>query len=34
VDEFYQSYESEVASSPDGHAMDYVHAIMVIEKEI
>jgi hypothetical protein len=34
VDEFYQSYESEVASNPDGHAMDYVHAIMVIEKEI
>jgi hypothetical protein len=34
VDEFYQSYESEVASNPDGHAMDYIHAIMVIEKEI
>ena len=32
VDEFYQSYEAEVAANPDGHAMDYIHAIMVLEK--
>ena len=32
VDEFYQSYEAEVAANPEGHAMDYIHAIMVIEK--
>ena len=32
VNEFYQSYESEIAANPDGHAMDYVHIIMVIEK--
>jgi hypothetical protein len=32
VNEFYQSYESEIAVNPDGHAMDYVHIIMVIEK--
>jgi hypothetical protein len=32
VDEFYKSYEAEVAANPDGHAMDYIHAIMVIEK--
>ena len=32
VDEFYQSYEAEVTANPEGHAMDYIHAIMVIEK--
>ena len=32
VDDFYQSYEAEVAANPEGHAMDYIHAIMVIEK--
>ena len=32
VDEFYKSYEAEVAANPEGHAMDYIHAIMVIEK--
>jgi hypothetical protein len=32
VDEFYHSYEAEVATNPEGHAMDYIHAIMVIEK--
>ncbi len=32
VDEFYQSYEDEVAQNPEGHAMDYIHVIMVIEK--
>ena len=32
VDEFYQSYKAEVAANPEGHAMDYIHAIMVIEK--
>ena len=32
VNAFYQSYEAEVADNPDGHAMDYIHIIMVIEK--
>ncbi len=32
VDAFYKSYEAEVAANPDGHAMDYIHAIMEIEK--
>ena len=32
VDSFYQEYEAEVAYNPDGHAMDYIHIIMVIEK--
>ena len=32
VDSFYQAYEAEVADNPDGHAMDYIHIIMVIEK--
>ena len=32
VDAFYGSYEAEVAANPDGHAMDYIHAIMEIEK--
>ena len=32
VDTFYNSYEAEVAANPDGHAMDYIHIIMVIEK--
>ena len=32
VDQFYNSYLEEVASSPDGHAMDYIHVVMDIEK--
>lgn len=32
VDQFYQRYQDDVASSPDGHAMDYVHSYLVIEK--
>ena len=32
VDSFYQAYEAEVADNPNGHAMDYIHIIMVIEK--
>ena len=32
VDEFYQSYEDLVAENPDGHAMDYVHCYLAIEK--
>ncbi len=32
VDQFYQCYEDEIAAAPDGHAMDYIHAIMEIEK--
>ena len=32
VDSFYENYENEVASNPDGHAMDYIHIVMEIEK--
>ena len=32
VDRFYQAYEDEVAAAPDGHAMDYIHLILDIEK--
>lgn len=32
IDSFYGSYEAEVAMNPDGHAMDYIHAIMEIQK--
>ena len=32
VDRFYQSYQSEIAKDPEGHAMDYIHIIMDIEK--
>ncbi|MEL7542272.1 MAG: SAM-dependent methyltransferase [Pseudomonadota bacterium] len=32
VDAFYQAYEDEVAAAPDGHAMDYVHCFLEIEK--
>lgn len=32
VDAFYQRYEDMVASTPDGHAMDYIHSYLAIEK--
>ena len=32
VNKFYNSYQQEIARNPDGHAMDYVHIIMEIEK--
>jgi len=32
VDTFYQRYEDNVASDPNGHAMDYVHCYLAIEK--
>ena len=32
VNAFYQSYEDLVADNPDGHAMDYVHCYMTVEK--
>ena len=32
VDDFYQAYSEEVAADPKGHAMDYVHIILDIEK--
>lgn len=32
VDLFYQRYEDLVADKPDGHAMDYVHCYLAIEK--
>ena len=33
LDEFYGRYEAQVADSPAGHAMDYVHIYMVIAKD-
>jgi hypothetical protein len=33
IDRFYQSYEDQVASNPEGHGMDYVHAYLVLAKE-
>lgn len=32
IDLFYQRYEDLVADNPDGHAMDYVHCYIAIEK--
>ncbi len=32
VNDFYQAYSDEIAASPEGHAMDYVHIILDIEK--
>jgi len=32
VDLFYKKYRNEVEENPDGHAMDYIHIIMEIEK--
>ena len=32
IDQFYNSYQKEISDNPDGHAMDYVHVIMDIEK--
>jgi len=32
VDHFYQAYEDEVAIDPTGHAMDYVHIVLDVEK--
>ena len=32
VDRFYQAYEDEVAADPEGHAMDYIHLVLDIEK--
>ena len=32
IDSFYGSYEAEVAMNPAGHAMDYIHAIIEIQK--
>ncbi|WP_293428159.1 SAM-dependent methyltransferase [Phreatobacter sp.] len=32
VDAFYGAYEAEVAKSPEGHAMDYVHCFMVMTR--
>jgi len=32
VDTFYQRYEDRVASDPGGHAMDYVHCYLAVEK--
>ena len=32
VEGFYKSYEDLVRAAPDGHAMDYVHAYMIVSK--
>ncbi len=32
VDQFYNYYLEEVEDNPDGHAMDYIHIVMDIEK--
>ncbi len=32
VDDFYGRYQAEVAASPEGHAMDYVHCYMICRK--
>ena len=32
VNRFYQAYEDQVAGDPTGHAMDYVHIFLEIEK--
>jgi hypothetical protein len=32
IDRFYKAYRDEVAANPIGHAMDYVHIILDIEK--
>jgi len=32
VDAYYRRYEDMVAADPDGHAMDYVHCYLAIEK--
>ncbi|MFK7943696.1 MAG: hypothetical protein AB8B85_12400 [Paracoccaceae bacterium] len=32
VDKFYQAYEDQVAADPTGHAMDYVHIFLEIQK--
>ena len=32
VNKFYNSYQKEIAKNPEGHAMDYIHVIMDIEK--
>ena len=32
VNEFYNCYQNEISMNPEGHAMDYIHIIMDIEK--
>ena len=33
LDAFYDNYEQQVAADPSGHAMDYIHILMAIEKQ-
>jgi hypothetical protein len=33
IDRFYDAYAADVAATPDGHGMDYVHCFMVIGKD-
>ena len=32
VDRFYDAYRDEVAANPSGHAMDYIHIVLDIQK--
>lgn len=32
VDQFFGKYEQRISSEPEHHAMDYVHAYIVVEK--
>ena len=33
VDDFFKTYEQKIVGNPDDHALDYVHAFIVIEKQ-
>ena len=33
IDMFYGNYQTEIAENPTGHAMDYIHIVMEIEKQ-
>ena len=33
INQFFQFYEDDVAKDPSLHAMDYVHAYVVVEKK-
>jgi hypothetical protein len=34
IDRFYNAYRDEVVANPAGHAMDYVHIVLDIEKAV
>ncbi len=33
IDRFYAAYQAEVAASPEGHGMDYVHCFLAVTKQ-